>query len=133
MVRIKFNKLASLIFLDTIIAGKKKSQEMFVRLVLDTGSVATVVSYDLMEYLGYAPEKSRRTGRLITGSGVEYAPIITVTKMSVGGESLKNVEVHCHNFPAESYVDGVIGLNFLRHFNFEINYDQGEVILKRKK
>lgn len=132
MGKVRFDPNLSLILVDVLVAGIENETGMMLLLAFDTGASVTTISYDLMEYLGYEPEKSRRIGRLITGSGVEYAPIITVRRISVGREYLDNIEVYCHNFPAESYVDGVLGLNFLRHFNFNVLYDQGEIELVRR-
>ena len=119
--------------MDVLIASSNSEKEGLFSLALDTGASTTTISWDIMDYLGYEPAKSRRTGRLITGSGVEYAPIVNVQKISLGGESIENIDVYCHNFPEESYVDGVIGLNFLKYFNFFVSYDKGEVELQRRE
>lgn len=132
MDKVRFDPCLSLIFVDTLVAGNEQGHELLLKLAFDTGAAVTTISYDLMEYLGYAPERSSKTGRLVTGSGVEYAPIVKVRRISLGSESIDDVEVYCHNFPPESYVDGVLGLDYLRHFNFSISYDKGEIGLIRR-
>lgn len=125
MAKVRFDSNLNLIFVDTFFSDNTGEQELLLRLAFDTGAAVTTVSYDLMEYLGYAPERSPETGRLITGSGVEYAPIVKVKRICVANEPIDYLKVYCHNFPPESYVDGVLGLNYLKSFNFNVDYDLG--------
>ncbi len=43
------------------------------------------------------------------------------------GKSVEDVEVLCHDLPPEARVDGLLGLNFLRHFNIAIRLKEGVI------
>jgi predicted aspartyl protease len=64
---------------------------------------------------------------MITGSGIEYAPCVTVKSLIVGGEEIVNVGVLCHDLPAEAGIDGLLGLNFLKNFDFTVEYSSGRL------
>lgn len=128
---ISFNPNLNLILVEVGIIANNRNEELFIKLAFDTGASFTVIAYDIIEYLGYEPEKSARKGRIVTGSGVEYAPIIIAKKLSLSDESIEKLDVYCHNFPPESYVDGVLGLNFLRNFTYTVYHDSGHIELKR--
>jgi len=128
---IPFNPSLNLILVEAGILANDRDEEILIQLAFDTGASVTVVAYDIMEYLGYKPEKSERRGRIVTGSGVEYAPIVKTKRLSIGGEFIKNLDIYCHNFPAESYVDGVLGLSFLRNFNYTVSHNSGIIELKK--
>ena len=68
------------------------------------------------------PELSKEKVTLITASGVETAPIIQVKKIGFLGENIDNVPVVCHDLPPRSYVVGLLGASFLRHFKITIDY-----------
>lgn len=43
------------------------------------------------------------------------------------GKSVDNLEVLCHDLPPEAKVDGLLGLNFIRHFNIAIRFRDGVI------
>ena len=64
---------------------------------------------------------------MITGSGIEYAPCITIKSLIVGGERIDNVEVLCHDLPSEAGIDGLLGFSFLKNFDFTVEYSSGRL------
>lgn len=126
-IHISFNPNENLIYLLGKIHGPKGSR--MVNLALDTGATTTLVSTDIIEALGYQTSTENKT-RLIMGGGVDYAPQVQVRKMVVAGQQVKNLTVTCFSLPQESGLDGLLGLNFLRYFDIEINYSNSTLILK---
>ena len=57
-------------------------------------------------------------------------PVIMVQKLTAIGESIANIEVLCHDLPEDSKVDGLLGLNFLRHFDIDISFSNGTVDIR---
>ncbi|GCC11558.1 retroviral aspartyl protease [archaeon] len=108
----------------TGINGKRKKVDM----ALDTGATYTMIPWEFAEVLGYKPEISKNRVKLITASGVEKAPAITLASMNLLGKKIDNVKTIVHDLPEKSYVDGLLGLSFLR--NFEINIDFKDGILE---
>ncbi len=66
---------------------------------------------------------------MTTGSGVEYATRINVTRIRALGQSRDNLPVLGHTLPPSAGVDGLIGLDFLRDQILTINFRQGTIEL----
>jgi predicted aspartyl protease len=69
---------------------------------------------------------------LITASGVETAPVIKIKRIKFLGENIDNVPVVCHDLPPKSYVVGLLGSSFLRHFKITIDYLNGILEISRE-
>lgn len=95
------------------------------KMALDTGATYTMIPWEIAEALGLQPEISKEKIEMITASGIEKAPIITLEKVSVAGEEAANIKAIAHDLPARSYVDGLLGLSFLKNFNLSINFKEG--------
>ena len=95
------------------------------KMALDNGATYTMVSWDLAEVLNLRPEISHRRIQIITASGIEAAPVLTVNSMKALGEKAKNVNIIIHDLPSKNYVDGLLGLSFLKNFNVNINFRKG--------
>lgn len=64
------------------------------------------------------------------GGSIQYASQVIVQMLEAADERVENLRIICHDLPEESGLDGLLGLNFLSHFNTEINYSNGTLILK---
>jgi hypothetical protein len=49
------------------------------------------------------------------------------------GQKVAALDVLCHDLPAESGIDGLLGLNFLRHFRLTIRFRKGIVELAKER
>jgi predicted aspartyl protease len=114
---------SGLIVVNVEVRGKKGSGA--VKMALDTGCTLTIVPWDIAIAVGYDPARSKETARLVTGSGVEFVPVVTIESLLALGQEIKNIKVACHNLPEESLVDGLLGLNFLSNFDILIKFRQG--------
>jgi predicted aspartyl protease len=87
-----------------------------------------------MARLGYDPaDPTLDRQRIVTGSGIEYAPRTTVRSATAIGQKVTNLDVLCHDLPAESGVDGLLGLSFLKHFKLTIRFRKGIIDLNRER
>ncbi|MBN1622433.1 MAG: retropepsin-like domain-containing protein [Endomicrobiales bacterium] len=132
MGKIKFDPDKSLIVVEAILVGKENDQEFLIKLAFDTGAAVTTISYDMVKYLGYEPGQSQETAKMITVDNIESVPMVRLREFSIGNEPIEDLEVYCYNFPKERYVDGVIGLNYIRNFSVKMDFDKGEIILDRR-
>jgi predicted aspartyl protease len=97
-------------------------------MVLDTGATFTIVSWGIAELLGYASENTSQI-KIITASGTETVKTLHVSKLRALGKEMRNLKIVCHDLPAESGVDGLLGLDFLKNFNLFIAFKKGFIEL----
>ena len=134
MPRLVFDPSVSSIVVDLLIEAVDGQSSLVIPVVLDTGASLTILATDIMARLGYDPanpELDRQ--RIVTGSGVEYAPRTAVRSATAIGQKITNLDVLCHDLPSESGVDGLLGLNFLRHFKLTIRFRKGIIDLSRER
>lgn len=131
MARIEFDPACNVIVVDAEILDIDGEDVESLRMVLDTGSTFTIISWSVLSSLGYDPAVSRKRVKLIMGGGIVMAPVISVRQFRTLGESTNDIDVVCHDLPEEARVDGLVGMNFLRNFDIAINFSSGFVELKR--
>ena len=102
------------------IVGPRTSR--LITMALDTGAVHTVVPIETALAIGYDPTKLKRRVEVVTASRVELAVLLRVKAIRFLGQTVRNVQALCHDLPAQSPVKGLLGLNFLRHFNVHLNF-----------
>lgn len=125
MVLFKFDPNASVIVVDVELEdnGKKTTK----RMVLDTGATYILFPWEVAGILGIKPELSEERVETVTASGVEKVPLVKIDIVRVLGKEVKNVKAIVHDLPAKSYVDGLLGLSFLRNFNIHLNFKEGSL------
>ena len=134
MPRVVYDPSASSIVVDLLLESADDRSTLLIPVVLDTGASITIVAVDIMARLGYDPANpALDRQRIITGSGVEYAPCTTVRSAMAIGQKVDNLEVLCHDLPPESGVDGLLGINFLKHFKLTIRFRKGIIDLTRDR
>jgi predicted aspartyl protease len=134
MSRIVFDPSVASIIVDLLLEAADSRSSLVIPVVLDTGASMTIISTDVMERLGYDPASLERDRqRIVTGSGVEYAPRSSVRSATAIGQRVDNLDVLCHDLPSESGVDGLLGLNFLRNFKLTIRFRKGIIDLNRDR
>jgi len=104
------------------VVGPHTSQ--IVTMALDTGALLTVIPIDTALAVGYDPAKALKHLEIVTASGVELVPQLTVRAARCLGQTVKKLEVVYHDLPPQSPVKGLLGLNFLRHVNVHLNFLQ---------
>ena len=97
-----------------VIAGPRTWRSL--KLALDTGATYTMLPPDLLFDVGYDPTKAQRHLELSTANGLVVVPLLRVRTLKCLGLTLKDVEVVAHHLPPESPVEGLLGLNVLRHW-----------------
>ena len=108
------------IVLPAKITGPKGPQAIDV--ILDTGASITTLSHEMALAIGCSPTKASHRIEIMTASSVELVPIVVIPTIEVLGHKVKCLEVVCHDLPSISPVDGLLGLNFLKHFNLHLNF-----------
>ncbi len=119
----RFDPETSVIDLYVTIEGVKEKRK--IKMALDTGASYTMIPWEVVEVLGYETQLSKNSTSLITASGVEKAPVIKVKSMEVLEKQGKEVPTVVHDLPERSYVDGLLGLSFLRNFEVRLDFKKG--------
>ena len=134
MPRVVYDPSVSSIVVDLLLEATDTQSSLLIPVVLDTGASLTIVANDIMAQLGYDPANpALERQRIVMGSGIEYAPRTTVRSATAIGQKVTNLEILCHDLPPESGVDGLLGLNFLRHFKLTIRFRKGIIDLVKER
>lgn len=99
------------------------------RLALDTGATATLVNIAMLVGVGYDPALAPTRVQVTTGSGVEYVPRVTLSRIRALGQECVDFGVLGHTLPPSAGVDGLLGLDFFRGQSVTIDFRTGRVIL----
>ena len=120
-MKLRFDPESPIIVVTPTIIGINGRIDM----ALDTGATYVMIPWDIAAMLGYSPELSKERVELVTASGIEKAPLITLSSVYMLDKKATNVKVIVHDLPQKSYVDGLLGLNFLRNFEVRLNFRNG--------
>lgn len=105
------------------VGGRRKE----LRLVVDTGAAETIVAPGILDELGY----SARQGEAITVTrstvGKEPGYLIRVARFRAFGFEFTDFRVNALDLPEEYPINGLLGLGFLRHFNYEVRSSEGRI------
>lgn len=123
-----FEKSGPLIIVTMKLEKGDKSAD--VEVALDTGAVTTVINSNIAEYLGCNPSGAKEKRQTVTASGIEWCPVINMDKVTACGKCIENLEIICHDLPPLTTIRGLLGENFLRHFDVRISYKKKFVELK---
>ncbi len=99
-----------------------------IRLLIDTGASLTIFTPDVLEQRGIRYQNTGRSGVFNTANGPVRAPVYKLDALSVGDWQVSQLEVGVLDLGGGSAIDGLLGMNFLKHFQFFI--DQNEAVLR---
>ena len=124
-----FDPSADLIYLVAELSGPLGAQKY--RFVLDTACAETLVTPDSVDKLGYSARHGDSITAVTTALGREPGYRLRVSRFEALGYAVTDFRVHVHDLPEESGIDGLIGPNFLRAFNYEIRSREGRILVSR--
>lgn len=124
---VSFDGHEGLVVVRAELAGP--SGTAFLRLALDTGATRTLINTSLLVAVGYDPASSPERTEVTTGSGVEFAARVSISKVVALGRQCADFPVLAHTLPPSAGVDGVLGLDFLRGQVLTIDFQNGRLTL----
>lgn len=98
-----------------------------IRLLIDTGSVYTVLPVEVLESIGCSPAVSPDHVRLVIGSGYIIAAQVQVVWLQCLGRKVDQMVVVAHTLPFGSLADGLLGIDFLRRVSARILLPEGVI------
>lgn len=100
-------------------------------LVIDTGAAETIVIPEVLDQLGYSAREGDQITVLRSAVGREHGYLIRVARFACRGFQLPDFQVHAHDLPEGWGIHGLVGLSFLRRFNYEIRSIEGRLLVDR--
>ncbi|NOT54361.1 MAG: hypothetical protein HOP18_07130 [Deltaproteobacteria bacterium] len=127
MTRYPLERVGTLLVTKAAVSGPAGVK--VVRLLVDTGSVHTILPVEVLESVGCSPAGSSEHVRLITGSGYLIVPRVRVSWFQCLGQKENEKAVVAHTLPFGILVDGLLGIDFLRSFNARLLITEGIIEL----
>lgn len=122
-----FNATAGLILVGAELEGPTGTAVL--QLALDTGATSTVINIAVLVAVGYDPALAPNRVQMTTGSGVQYAPLVAVSRLRTLGQERLGLDVLGHTLPPGTGVDGLLGLDFLRGLELRVDFRSGQITL----
>jgi predicted aspartyl protease len=127
----RFDPKGDLIIVEGRVWGPGERQRRPLRLVLDTGAAETIVIPEVLDELGYNPRQGEVITVIRSAVGREEGYLIRVARFACLGHQSNEFRVHAHDLPEGWNIEGLIGLSFLRLFNYEVRSLEGRVLIER--
>lgn len=102
-----------------------------VTLLIDTGAAMTVIDRSLLRSMGYALDGQDEY--FLTANGVVAAPVVTVQRLALGDAAIDQLAVGALALDLPGNVQGLLGMNFLRHFDFRIDQAKKQLHLDQRQ
>ncbi|MCC7383907.1 MAG: retropepsin-like domain-containing protein [Deltaproteobacteria bacterium] len=125
----RFDPSASLIIVRARVYGPRRP--LVVRLALDTGSDQTLIVPEILDELRYSPRHGEAITVIRSAIGREPGYLLRVSKFVSLGHEVRDFRVHAHDLPEGIGIEGLLGLSFLRLFNYEIRSGEGRIQVTR--
>jgi hypothetical protein len=126
-VNYSFNATHGLILVQAELIGPLGN--IVLRLALDTGATGTTVNAGLLMTIGHDPSLAPERVEMTTGSGLEYAPRLSVRRIVALGQERVDFPVIAHTLPPSASVDGLLGLDFFRNQALNLDFRTGIITL----
>lgn len=100
-----------------------------VRLLIDTGASLTTLSHASFAGLPQANFNYRGSRMFSTASGLTRGDVYRVSSIGLGEMQLDDIDIAVLDYPSAPNVDGLLGMNVLRNYRFEIDQDDSQLYL----
>lgn len=117
---------------DSMYAIVKLNKKISAKFLVDTGASSMQVSRAMADRLGIKLTAKNQTQVILAGGFTVPAYSILLKEVRLGGARVKNVRAIVLAEDNLELRDGLIGMSFLNHFDFQINPQKPELILQQK-
>jgi predicted aspartyl protease len=101
------------------------------RLAFDTGAGETIIAPGILDELGYNPRQGEAITVIRSVVGREHGYMIRVERFECLGYQARNFRVNAQDLPEGWNIEGLVGLSFLRQFNYEVRSVEGRIRVER--
>jgi hypothetical protein len=123
-----FNPRGGLIVVESYVWGPGGRARL--SLAVDTGSMATVIAPYVVDDLGYSPRDGVAITTVRAAIGEEQGYTRKVSRIAALGFVIPDFHIHVFDLAVGHDIDGLIGLSFLRRFDYEIRSLAGKIALR---
>jgi predicted aspartyl protease len=127
----RFDPTSDLLIVDAQIWGPGGRGRTPLSLAIDTGSSETVVAPEIVDDLGYSPRDGEAITTVRAAIGKEQGYTLRVARFSALGFTIPEYAIHVFDLAAGHGINGLIGLSFLRQFNYEVRSAEGRILVER--
>jgi len=124
----RFDPTDDLIIVKARVYGPRGSRPL--TLALDTAPSHTHIVPEVIDDLGYSPLQGEAITSVRSAIGKEPGYMLRVARFASFGFSFSDFVVHVHDLPEGIGIDGLLGLSFLKRFNYEIRSAEGRIIIE---
>jgi clan AA aspartic protease (TIGR02281 family) len=121
---IRFAPRSRNIYVEATIGGSLNQ-----KFIVDTGASLVTVPSSTVNSLGIPANYGKSEKTVYTAGGVTQAPEVVLPSIRINDWSEDNITALVINLPGQPGW-GLLGLNYLRRFQMDINYDDGILTLK---
>lgn len=122
-MKFEFEPKKGLILVPVTIKGKVNTVNAV--FVLDTGASLTVINNDVLLRAGYKKEDYIEKINTTTASGNSGGMIVKISSIAALGFIRKNFKIIAKDLPLTLFVDGLLGIDFLRNKELNLNFKTG--------
>ncbi|MGI0120052.1 retroviral-like aspartic protease family protein [Zooshikella sp. RANM57] len=102
-------------------------------LLIDTGASLSVISRAFFQnVIGNNVAHYQSQVRMNTANGQVIAPVYRFKTISIAGRQVKDIDVAMVDMPESNAYQGLLGMNFLKFFQFEMDQEQSLLFLDPK-
>jgi clan AA aspartic protease (TIGR02281 family) len=103
-----------------------------VSLLIDTGASMTTITktyYDTIKSL--VNMRFQKDQTFLTANGETTGQIYRVNELKIGAYTIENIDIAVLDYPSSSHSSGLLGMDVLRHFKFEIDQQKNLLYLQK--
>ncbi len=101
-----------------------------IRLLIDTGASLTVLDSAAAQLLGLDEFDALQRMQMNTANGVTEALLYRIDSMALGVFAVSSIDIAVVEHLEISGASGLLGMNFLQHFEFRIDQSDAQLFLK---
>lgn len=128
MTTIPFDPSGFLIIVKAHVWGPLGDVDL--KLVLDTGSTQTLIQPHIIDELGFNPRDALGLTGVHSATGKEQGYMIEAPRFSALGFTRTSFPIHVFDLAQHYDIDGLIGLNFLRHYDYTVRSTAGLILIE---
>ena len=103
------------------------NRSSYQKFIVDTGASMVTIPRSTAQELGLAIPNPKR--KVFTAGGVQYAPEVNISSITIEGWEVKNVKALVLDLPNQPDW-GLLGLNYLQLFRMDMNTEEGVLLLE---